>query len=95
MLDIEEDVCQGGIGYVRRFMQRFAYHQGVDFFYMCDDSIIYFKTGILDKDNHIRRNDRGLIEMEPVSFARVVKEMWKSPSRPKVFIRLVSMQYLL
>ena len=75
MLDIEEDVCQGGIGYVRRFMQRFAYHQGVDFFYMCDDSIIYFKTGILDKDNHIRRNDRGLIEMEPVSFAQVAKEI--------------------
>ena len=43
MKDVQVDVYQGGVGYVRRFIQRFADYVQIDDFYMCDDTIVYFR----------------------------------------------------
>ena len=43
MNDIEENVDIGGIGYARRFIQRFCYEYNVKGFYMADDSLVYLK----------------------------------------------------
>ena len=43
MNDVQVDVYQGGVGYVRRFIQRFADCVKINDFYMCDDTIVYFR----------------------------------------------------
>ena len=43
MNDIRETVSNGGIGYARRFIQRFCHEMGIKGFYMADDTIIYLK----------------------------------------------------
>ena len=48
MNDVTEDIDQGGVGYVRRFMQRFAHFWDINNFYMCDDMMIYFQQGKID-----------------------------------------------
>ena len=76
MEDIEEDVYEGGVGYVRRFIQRFADLQNIDSFYMCDDSIVYFRRG-KTLNGIVQRNDNGIIEMENVSFLDLHMEVNK------------------
>ena len=39
----EVTVDNGGVGYARRFIQRFCRHMKINSFYMCDDSIIYLQ----------------------------------------------------
>ena len=43
MVDIEENVNNGGIGYARRFIQRFCYEYNIKSFYMVDDTLLYLK----------------------------------------------------
>ena len=44
MLDIpDENVNNGGIGYARRFIQRFCHVYSIKNFYMADDSIVYIQ----------------------------------------------------
>ena len=43
MKDCVSTVDNGGVGYARRFIQRFCYYLNIDCFYMCDDEIIYIQ----------------------------------------------------
>ena len=41
MIDISENIYNGGVGYARRFIQRFCMEYKIKSFYMADDSIVY------------------------------------------------------
>ena len=51
MDDIDETVHNGGIGFARRFIQRFAHVFNIDRFFLSDDSILYLKQGISSSTN--------------------------------------------
>ena len=42
--DIEENVYNGGIGFSRRFIQRFASWYDIKYFFMADDNIVYLSA---------------------------------------------------
>ena len=48
--DIEENVFNGGIGFSRRFIQRFASWFDIKHFFMADDNIVYICHGAQDKN---------------------------------------------
>ena len=75
MTDVEENVFQGGIGYCRRFIQRFAYFFGKDQIYMADDTIVYFQQGKIDNERKVMRDINGHFVMEPVTLELLMQKL--------------------
>ena len=71
MNDIEENVEQGGIGYARRFIQRFAYRFNFNQFYFADDTIIYFQKGKVGRNGMVLRDSQNYIKMVPASLIEI------------------------
>ena len=77
MKDVEVNVYQGGIGFIRRFIQRFAHYMRIEEIYLCDDSIVSFRAAAKTMDGQLATNEKGEIQMENVSFYDVDLELRK------------------
>ena len=77
MNDILEDVNQGGIGFFRRFIMRFATHHKVDWVTMVDDSLVFFKETMIDEKGLIRRDVNFRLEKEDTSLYCLIKDLQK------------------
>lgn len=77
MSDIKgETIYNGGVGYARRFIQRFAHRLKIHEFYMADDLIVEIKKAQSYSENgkeYLKRDEENCLLMEPTSLDSVHK----------------------
>jgi len=73
MTDVDVDCHNGGIGYARRFIQRFASALLISAAYMADDTIVCLKRVVDDGQGSVERAD-GKLSFKPSRLAEFHKE---------------------
>lgn len=75
MTDIAENVSNGGIGYTRRFIQRFADKAKIDSFFMLDDNIVYIYSSKVSEDMKIHRGSQGQLPLVQTSLWQILDKI--------------------
>ncbi len=78
MPDVDERVENGGVGYARRFIQRFAHRLNISSFFMSDDlNAKFYKTVTNGKGVTKKDETTGHIAYEPATLLEIIKHVTK------------------